>query len=146
MISIRESRSLIPMLSAASTSPARSLSVSRAKRAATDTAVMVLPSTMATMGTTATPVSGTTPESNSIGSTATKPSASDAVSNRDPRLAWLRRAAVTLATTNMTARTSIDDHNWAMAAARTLAMAANCTAARIPAHGTVHGEPSAVKR
>ena len=68
MISIRESRSLRPRLSAASTSPARTFRVSSAKRAATATAVMVLPSTMATIGTTATPVSGTTPESNSRGS------------------------------------------------------------------------------
>ena len=35
----------------------------------------------------------------------------------DPRLAWLRRAAVTLATTNMTAKTRIDDHNRVMAVA-----------------------------
>ena len=70
--------------------------------------------------------------------------ASDTVSRADPRLAWLRRAAVTLATTNMTARTSIDDHNRVSAAASTPATAASCTAARIAAHGTVHGEPSAV--
>ena len=106
----------------------------------------MLPSTMATTGTIATPVSGTTPESNSRGNTATKPSASDTISRKEPWLAWLRRAAVTVATTNMTARTSIDDHNRVMAAASTLATAANCTAARIPAHGTVHGEPSAVNR
>ena len=41
MISIRESRSLKPRLSAASTSPARSFNVSNASRAATATAVMV---------------------------------------------------------------------------------------------------------
>ena len=64
----------------------------------------------------------------------------------DPRLAWLRRAAVTLATTNMTAKTRIDDHNRLMAVASTPATAANCTAARIPAHGTVHGGPSAVNQ
>lgn len=80
---------------------------------------MVLPSTIATIGTTATPVSGTTPETNSRGSTAIKPSARDTISKGDPRLAWLRRAAVTLATTNMTAKMSIDDHNRVMAAANT---------------------------
>jgi hypothetical protein len=37
-----------------------------------------------------------------------------------------------------------DDHNRVSAAASTPATAASCTAARIAAHGTVHGEPSAV--
>src|SRR5829696_6479510 len=146
MISLRESRSLIPRLSAASTSPARTLRTSSARRAATAVAVMVLPSTMATIGTTATPVAGTTPDSSSRGSTATKPSPRHAASQGDPRLAWLRRAAVRLATRNMTPSTRADDHRRIIAAAKTPATAANCTAARNAAHGTVHGEPSAVSR
>ena len=38
----------------------------------------------------------------------------------------------------------LEDHNRVSAAASTPATAASCTAARTAAHGTVHGEPSAV--
>jgi hypothetical protein len=41
----------------------------------------------------------------SNGSMATNPTAMDAASQRDPRLAWLRRAAVILATRNITVST-----------------------------------------
>jgi len=64
-----------------------------------------------------------------------------AANHIDPRLASLRRAAVTDATTNITASTNIDDHSRAIAAASTVATAANCKAARTAAVGAGHIEP-----
>ena len=125
MTSMRESRSESPRLSAASTSPARSVSASSARLAAIDDAVIVPPSTMPNTGTSATPVSGTTPVSSSSGMTASIPTAREARSHGEPRLASLRRAAVTDATANMTASTRIEDQSRAIAAASTKATAAN---------------------
>jgi hypothetical protein len=84
MTSIRESRSGKPRLSAASTSPARRLSVSSERRAATVTAVIVPPRTMPTTGTTVTPVAGTTPVSMRGSSTAMSPMANQAASHGEP--------------------------------------------------------------
>ncbi|CPX73768.1 Uncharacterised protein [Mycobacteroides abscessus] len=119
---------------------------SNASRAVTVMLVIALPSTMAAIGTTATPVSGTTPGISSSGSTAAHPTASAPAAHAAPRLARMRLAAVTPATTNMPTRTSADDHNRAIAATSTPATAANCSAPRIDTHGTVHGEPIAATR
>ena len=83
------------------------------------------PSTIPNIGMMATPVSGTTRVSSRSGITATMPTPSAAASHGEPRLASLRRAAVTAATANITAITTIDDHSRDMAAARTVATAAN---------------------
>jgi hypothetical protein len=81
---------------------------------------MVPPSTIPNTGTIATPVNGTARDTKSIDTTGAKPAASAAVSQAEPRLTWLRRAAVTAATTNITSNTSNDDHSDDIAAASTV--------------------------
>jgi hypothetical protein len=86
---------------------------------------MVPPSTIPNTGTSATPLKGTTRDSKSSGMTAAIPAARAAANHMDPRLASLRRAAVTDATMNMTESTNIDDHSLDIAAASTMATAAS---------------------
>ena len=57
--------------------------------------------------------------------TAAMPAANDAANHAEPQVASLRRAAVTVATPNITASTSSDDHSRDMAAASTVATAAS---------------------
>jgi len=86
---------------------------------------MVPPSTIPNTGASATPVKGTTRVTKSSGMTAAIPAARAAVNHIEPRLASLRRAAVTDATVNMTASTNTDDHWRDIAAASTVATAAS---------------------
>jgi hypothetical protein len=86
---------------------------------------MVPPSTMPNTGTIATPRSGTTRDNSSSGITAAIPTASAAANHGEPCPAWLRRAAVTVATANITASRSTEDQSRVIAAASTPATAAN---------------------
>ncbi|GAB4585761.1 hypothetical protein Ntsu_35930 [Nocardia sp. IFM 10818] len=107
---------------------------------------MVPPNTIPPIGTTATPVNGTTPLTRIGVSVATAPTPMDTVTHAPDHPAPLRRAAVTTAAPNMTPSTNTDDHNRDNATANTNATTVSCPTARTAAPGATAIAPNPATR
>lgn len=115
----------MPRLSAASTSPCRSVNAASARRADSDVAVIVPPRMIPPTGTIEIPCAGTTPVSKHKGTTIPIPTARGRTSQIPDLPDSERRLDVNAAAPNITSSTSSDDHRCASAAARISEIAAS---------------------